>query len=338
MVEDEVIVQVNFSEAVYARTNQININETNAPQLKVKFGTGTEQTATFVGVSEDGTGIKYKVKPTKDDRGTLTVTSYIGNVYNASGTQYSVSKKDISEDKGITATEVTVTIGGITYNQTTIVEKYGELVNYNTGSSTFRLFYVDFENKFGDGYGTIYLKSDQVDTRSLPTSGYSDTTIFKQLNPKWANSSIKTIDQNNEKAACWLADPTRWTAYGNKTENSYVNYAIGAPTVELYLASYNQSFGTKYACQISNTGYQYSTNGGSSYADYTGNNILSTLKNGMYCKSGQYWWLASPSAYTCNSVCYVYGDDFQLHSSGYYYTGGVCPLVSLKSNTPLNFK
>ena len=339
-VADEVIVQVNFSKPVYGGANQTAINESNAPELKVKFGTGTEQIASYVGLSENGTGIQYKVKPTKEDRGALTVTSYTGNVYTASGTQYSVTRKDISEEKGIRA-EGTITIGGTEYTETTIVEKYGELVDYNTGSSTFRLFYVDFNNEFGDGYGTIYLKSDQVKTTELTnyiSYNSKNTKYFKQLNSLWASSSISTIDQINEKVASWLADPTVWTEYGDSATNSNVNYAIGAPTVELYLASYNKSFGTDYKCRISSTGYQYSTDGGSSYATTTANNTISPGKNGMYCKSGQHMWLASPSAYSSNVVCYVYGRHFTLDRNHYDSTNGACPLVSLKSNTPLNFK
>ena len=338
-VADEVIVQVNFSKQVYGGANQTEINESNAPELKVKFGTGTEQVASYVGLNENGTGIQYKVKPTKDDRGALIVTSYTGNVYNATGTQCSVTRKDISAEKGIRA-EGTITIGGTEYTETTIVEKYGELVDYNTGSSTFRLFYVDFNNEFGDGYGTIYLKSDQVKTTALSNyTSYSskNTKYFEQLNSLWASSSISTIDEYNERTASWLADPTVWTTYGDSTTNSNVNYAIGAPTVELYLASYNKSFGKNYKCRISGSGYQYSTDGGNSYVNDTANNTISTGKNGMYCKSGQYWWLASPSAYDSVSVCRVYGGTIGL-GRNFNLTFGACPLVSLKSNTPLNFK
>ena len=340
-VADEVIVQANFSIPVYGGANQTAINESNAPELKVKFGTGTEQVASYVGLNENGTGIQYKVKPTKDDRGALTVTSYTGNVYNATGTQCSVTRKDILAEKGITAIELTVTIGGTQYTEATIAEKYGKLVDYNTGSSTFRLFYVDFNNEFGDGYGTIYLKSDQVKTTELTNyTSYNskNTKYFKQLNSLWASSSISTIDQKNEKAASWLADPTVWTKYGNNATNSNVNYAIGAPTVELYLASYNKSFGKNYKCRIGGSGYQYSTDGGSSYATTTANNTISTGKNGMYCKSGQSMWLASPSAYGPYFVCGVSGSNFSLYSNGYANAYGAYPLVSLKSNTPLNFK
>ncbi len=38
---------------------------------------------------------------------------------------------------------------------------YGQVAqNYTQGDLTYRIFYVDKENKFGDGANTIYLKAD----------------------------------------------------------------------------------------------------------------------------------------------------------------------------------
>ena len=202
------------------------------------------------------------------------------------------------------------------------------------------MFYVDFNNEFGDGYGTIYLKSDQVTTAGLTDYiNYTskNTKYFEQLNSLWAQSEIKTIDQNNERATSGLADPTEWTEYGDSTTNSNVNYAIGAPTVELYLASYNKSFGTNYKCRISSYGYQYSTDGGNSYANYTNINTISTEKNGMYCNSVHYW-LASPSSNKSDGICCVNNGGALSGSVGSGVNMYICPLVSLKSNTTLNFK
>ena len=69
---------------------------------------------------------------------------------------------------------------------------------------------------------------------------------------------------------------------------------------------------------------------------YTGDNTLDyTGYNSMYCgKNGStgsyYWWLASPSSIDSLGVCLVkrYAD---LGNNGYGFTGGVAPLVSLKS-------
>ncbi len=40
-----------------------------------------------------------------------------------------------------------------------------------------------------------------------------------------------------KKAAAWLCSPSQWTIY---CDTSKANYAIGSPTVEMYVASYNQ--------------------------------------------------------------------------------------------------
>ena len=39
------------------------------------------------------------------------------------------------------------------------------------------------------------------------------------------------------RAAAWLCSPSNWTTY---CDTSKANYAIGAPTAEMYVASYNQ--------------------------------------------------------------------------------------------------
>ena len=52
------------------------------------------------------------------------------------------------------------------------------------------------------------------------------------------------IWNNNECAAAWLASPSQWENYKDTTGalKDYVNYAIGAPSAEMYCDSYNQAF------------------------------------------------------------------------------------------------
>ena len=236
---------------------------------------------------------------------------------------------------------------------------YGKKVtNYKASDSdtnTYRIFYVDKDNDFKDGYNTIYLKADFSGSVSCSTSYDASQTLIKRMNPLWATkentvaAETTTISNSNEQAAAWLCDPSKWTAY---CDTDKANYAIGGPSVEMYVKSYNQAYngitdsnvytlGATYRA-TSEPGYIYTLNGAQSTIsnnDYsTGVDSLNyTRYNSMYCgqngKRTGSWWLASPSAFDSNYVCDVYGNSANL--AHYYFSNtmlGVSPLVSLKSS------
>jgi len=227
---------------------------------------------------------------------------------------------------------------------------YGKKVtNYKASDSdtnTYRIFYVDKDNYFKDGYNTIYLKADYTGGGSCSTSYDASQTLIKRMNPLWATkgntvaAKTTTISNQNEQAAAWLCDPSKWTAY---CDTDKANYAIGGPSVEMYVKSYNQTHGDDaLGCQYqTNTvpGYIYKVKDTIQNSGwYTNDNTLdySMTYKSMYCgqngnKTGA-WWLASPSARASKGVCGVTGNSARL-DCGYYGSGrGVSPLVSLKSS------
>lgn len=186
----------------------------------------------------------------------------------------------------------------ITMTQAEAKNYYGQIVKNVNGTlfnpnvddqRTWRVFYIDTENKYGDGKGTIYLKADEVSSKKLrfsttfdasSTEGYksifnktSGTRYYKitnnnvvnssgtvintkylQLNPTYATGRKKissTIFYENEKAAAYLSDPTQFTAY----TDSRTNYAIGSPPIEMWIDSWNSVYGSKYKFY-----YQYNVN------------------------------------------------------------------------------
>ena len=237
---------------------------------------------------------------------------------------------------------------------------YGTEVEY-TGSTditakTWRIFYIDFANKYGDGAGTIYLKADWTanDTTLSGQSSYTptdaDKTILKNMNQKWwANRGTATATWNaNEHEAAWLCSPSKWTKY----KNSSATYAIGGPSAEMYCDSYNSVNHTtgnyKLTCQYQTSkapGYGYLVNGTAQNSGYetADNTVDYTDYNSMYCgynnaKGSYWWWLASPSAGHSYRVCRVGGSGADLAYNGDNPTLGVCPLVSLQSGIQLNIK
>ena len=227
---------------------------------------------------------------------------------------------------------------------------YGKKVtNYKASDSdtnTYRIFYVDKDNDFKDGYNTIYLKADFSGSVSCSTSYDASQTLIKRMNPLWATkgntveAETTTISNQNEQAAAWLCDPSKWTAY---CDTDKANYAIGGPSVEMYVKSYNQTHGDNaLGCQYQThdaPGYGYKVKGTIQNSGwYTNSNTLdySMTYKSMYCgQNGENtgtWWLASPSANGSGGVCFVYGHYAGLSSDGYSNDFGVSPLVSLKSS------
>ena len=157
------------------------------------------------------------------------------------------------------------------------------------------------------------------------------------MNPLWAaqRGSLQSSWNSNEKAAAWLCAPSVWKDYADS--NISGSYAIGAPSVEMYVASYNDvahnngtakgGLSTEYSA-----GYIYKIDGTAQNNGWnTNNNTLDNQGyNNMYSKSS-YWWLASPSSSNSIRVCFVYGSRAHLNYDDYYNADGVGPLVSLPS-------
>ena len=285
-----------------------------------------------------------------------------------------ISSTDGSKTIEISGNKVTVTESGtpttVTIDKTkdpadydtatkNVLSKiYGTEVEY-TGSTditakTWRIFYIDFANKYGDGAGTIYLKADWTanDTTLGGQSSYTptdaDKTILKNMNQKWYTARGTATWNENEHEAAWLCSPSQWTKY----KNSSAKYAIGSPSTEMYCDSYNSvnhSTGNyKITCQYQTNnapGYGYLVNGSVQNSGWNtnGDTVDYTDYNSMYCgrnkaKGFYNWWLASPSAGGSGIVCVVDGYGAGLHNNTANLTDSVCPLVSLPSSTQLKIK
>ena len=67
--------------------------------------------------------------------------------------------------------------------------------------------------------------------------------LIDEMNPAWKEKN-GSIDKPNEKVAAWLCDTSQWTTYAildDSTQQSKVNYAIGGPSMEMYVDSYNEA-------------------------------------------------------------------------------------------------
>ena len=110
---------------------------------------------------------------------------------------------------------------------------YGKIaLNYTKENLTYRIFYVDKNNEFGDGKNTIYLKADWNENNIRLTDYIKyepkdkDLEIYKRMNKKWSEKrgTLKSSSWNdNERAVSWLSSASQWEKY---KDNSKANYAI----------------------------------------------------------------------------------------------------------------
>lgn len=139
------------------------------------------------------------------------------------------------------------------------MEQYlGKKVGYTKGGE-YRIFYVDVNNKYGNGAGTIYLKADYNSYRTMNLNSYSSydtsTTKVREMNPTWKDGATSGTDPTtrgnnesnwniNEQAAAYLCTPTNsanattgiWKDY---FDNSKADFVIGSPSAEMYCDSYS---------------------------------------------------------------------------------------------------
>ena len=142
-----------------------------------------------------------------------------------------------------------------------------------------------------------------------------------------------TIDLENEHCVAWLCDPDVWN---NNYKIDQADYAIGSPSVEMYMKAYNvwktgNKDATNLICKVEGeNGYSVGANNtydNSGY--YTNNNTIEVGPKSIFMTSGtNYCWLASPSS-GYNFLLYVSGRNERVGGLTYSDNIGVCPIVSL---------
>ena len=240
---------------------------------------------------------------------------------------------------------------------------YGEKVtNYTcpntTGVSTWRIFYADAENIYliADDYiniDNVPKKEKIVDNDSSGNhsrlsmqnvlSDYSrgatsiDSIIAnKWLSSYWKNNSTST--NPNIKAVAYILDTNAWNPL-YRGENA--EYAIGGPTVEMFVKSWNDTHSgdKQIECEAesNSNGYKVKFANGS-YSTYI-QGLAQNEYNSIYIKSdnsnANAMWLASPSAH---SSAYLMSANYYGRLSNYYYGNdypGFRPVVCLKSKVKL---
>ncbi len=224
----------------------------------------------------------------------------------------------------------------LTLGEAINTEKYGYIVPEYTvrtsiiGSNVWRLFYQD------SNY--TYLITDEVigsykpsDYCSSYTNGSMVSTIGQRLNPMLLETGTFFTDSNtnlNIQATAWLTD-TSETSMWSEYKNNDAVFAIGSPTIELYVTSFNATASANSANQIilgvDAYGYTHNT---------TPNQLKLDYNYGIYVKTtSSNFWLASPKGAGPGYGLSAYGGmGIFLTSSLNFSSGAIRPIVCIQTS------
>ena len=187
------------------------------------------------------------------------------------------------------------------------IEKYGYIVpEYTVKSSemstnVWKLFYQDNNYTYlitdetvgkykpSDYYTTIENEADELKYQT----GADVSIVGQRLSSKLleAGNFFTEINTNiNMRTTAWLTD-TSETSMWNEYKNSDAVFAIGSPTIELYVASFNATSdlnsASKITLEVDNYGYK---------SDTSSNQLKMNYNYGIYNNNSLNWWIASPAA------------------------------------------
>ena len=173
----------------------------------------------------------------------------------------------------------------------------------------------------------------------------SSRTIFK--------GTGYTLNQNypNSKCASTLLRTSNWSNFLSSNKSGL---AIGGPTIEMWMASWNQIYpNDKLYCNSTNTyGYRVGTSSTPSteYIDYNVMNKKEGYKNKLYYPHNiSSAWNGVYTYWTCSTSAFVYKDDgtsgerlINIDNRGYvgsdpyyFYSAGIRPVVRMKSGVSM---
>ncbi|MBO6232442.1 MAG: hypothetical protein J6N78_00005, partial [Clostridia bacterium] len=218
--------------------------------------------------------------------------------------------------------------------------KIGETITYPTlgGATGWKIFYADSDEMF-------IIPSNIIDSSTagcsngikLSTKTISEVmgkgTYGEKWNIAWLSIPGVVTNQEKHKAVTYLCDSENWETYVAKegtTPKIAKSYAVGAPTLELFVASWNKAVSSSktVSTPLATTIYGY-------YQAISSGKITTDEVKALYNPTGSgYYWIASPDHTSSNNmhVRIVYSDSGNggVIGNAYNYAGiGFRPIVSI---------
>ena len=274
------------------------------------------------------------VDSTAVENDTATITVSIGEYTKTC----SVTVQDIWEDA--TISRLNNMIGTEILNDSYVANDKD-----NNDVKDWQIFYAD------SGTDEVFIISKNILETNTAIDGqngsYSGSASFRtpyvtgqdlsygiKWNAKWlAECSENESSNNNALTAAYLCDSKQWERY----KTGPANYAVGGPTIEMFIASLKENIGNDYSNYItsSKTGYYFNITNKAIPESYSENSPYRAKYNSK--KFGS-WLLSSPHGARNNYLYCVY-DSGQIYYDQYGYGAisyntvgerfGVRPLVSI---------
>lgn len=305
-----------------------------------------------------GTTDVYKVE--EGDDGKYTVTYYFNeNNMLMIWSQDQVQKEEGGDTPTPPESDIIVNAKDISASEKKY-DFYGATVtNYactnSEGVNAWKIFYASETNIYliADNYISYSYIPKGKDGTALTKGGSDYKVIFTPLNTSSYKGSADITDARmkalnsdyfsknytstnlNMKTAAYMLDTTVWSAFaGNGAD-----YAIGGPTIELLLLSYNQKHDSNYKARAkNNVGYELSKDGGTTWAN---------SQSGMLDKTDSLYvsetstskatgmWLASPTATDSEYGLCASNGGFVGSNGLTLSVHGLRPIVCLNTNVNL---
>ena len=149
-----------------------------------------------------------------------------------------------------------------------------------------------------------------------------------------------TLNSSNQSSKCvsGLLNTNNWTDF---VDTNYADYAIGGPTLNMYIASWNAKGYTKLYTNTNTDGYYVGTSANPTTYDVNMSSDTAGYGDTLYYPhqsaypSCYGYWLVAPSAYNTINIMNVNYGGYVSYNSCNDNTFGVRPLVSLKSGVTL---
>ncbi len=200
---------------------------------------------------------------------------------------------------------------------------------------------TDWKACFGSSTTSNMMKVYQNGANDISDKIIGTKTItaerIKGLNNSFFNTKGLTgSEQPNMQAVASMLDVDLWKIFMDASDGTgKAEYAIGGPTVEMFMASYNQTHGTTWTAEAkSKTEDNTNADGYRCKSSTVETDTNKVYRSEINYDNADSFWLASPSVTNAGHVMHMTYEGYVTFQA-YHNGGSFRPLVCLKSNVQL---
>lgn len=246
-------------------------------------------------------------------------------------------------------------------------EYYGDYIDYGIDLNNDGDTSNDWKIFYNDGTYTYIIPSNSILLNKVPDiSGiqkssnnsnylayFENSYLTEDMKELQGNSQERfmlgdyKLEANKEssKAVSILLNTENWTTFVNE----YADYAIGGPTLQMWIASWNEKYNDNIEIRVAENGYEVKLDDASNWSaaidmkdkeGYT-NELYFPKFTDAYENTRCNYWLSSPgqqegSALPTADIYQITDEEGQsIYATYYGMGGGLRPVVSLKANQNL---